>query len=133
MKKLVSILILLLSFVYVANAQTWYRATSYKKASVTNGNYSWGGWKPCNMKVSVDRQKLLISIYGGKTVKKYVLDLYSADGRTDSDGTDYAIFKANDQDGDKCSIVLRESKDGARQIFIFFSNVAWAYKLKKTS
>ena len=92
-----------------------------------------GGGEPCNMKVCIETRKLLISIYGGKTVKKYVLDLYSADSWTDSDGTYNSAFKANDQDGDKCSIVLRVSKDGARHLVILFSNVAWVYKLKKSS
>lgn len=54
MKKIISILILLLSFVYVSNAQTYYKATFYAKARVTNGDYTWGDWKECDMKVCVD-------------------------------------------------------------------------------
>lgn len=135
MKRILTLFMLIMCISLSSFAQVqWYQTTGFKKANVYNGTYSWPSqWETSNMKVSIDLDNDLITIYSPRTQVYAIYDTYNnGNAYRDSGGGQTVKFYAVDQDYDKCTIRLRVESNGNSQIYVDFSNVAWVYNVRRT-
>lgn len=133
MKKLLLILVCLISFITASSQTQWYNSKSYAYKGVNDyGNWtSWSDWVSCNVNIKFDLSSDLIIIYSNK-IQKYRITEFNGT-RHESDGGQQAYFKAIDQDYDRCTIRLRIESNGNSQIYVEFANVMWVYNVKRTN
>lgn len=94
----------------------------------SNGTYHWGKDEDSSVSICIDTDEDLIVIYS-PTIQTYrVLKAY--DVYTDYKGGQQLKFDVVDQDRDLGSIRLRIDKNGNKQLYVDFSNIAWMYNLK---
>ena len=134
MKKILFILMMLLSFT-VASAQIQnYRTTAFAYATVNNGNYNWSDWEKSNIIITIDLNRDVITIYSPSKQVYYVYNVANnGNSYTDSSGGKNVKFYIIDQDGDKGEIRLRIETNGNSQLYVDFNNCAWVYNLIRVS
>lgn len=133
MKKIIFMFLMLFGFAMSMNAEVQrYRTTGFAIASVNSyGTYTWGDWEDSSINIVINTDTDRIIVYSPSTQNYKV---YSYDGATsDSSGGKQVVFRAYDQDGDRCTIRLRIERNGNSQIYIDFNNVAWVYNVVRTS
>jgi len=131
MKKFIFTLVLMMSVTFVSKAVDWYQAYQFAFAEVDNGQYDWGEWEDTNIKICVDDDKDLVTIFS-KDKQKYVITGADNDGEEyeDGDGGKQYRFFVVDQDNDEGELRIRIQKNGTLQIYIDFADVAWVYNVK---
>lgn len=129
MKKLFLTLVMLISFVAVSHAD-WYRAYEFAFAQVKNGNYTWDDWEKSDLKINVDTDREVITIYSDKTQKYVITGVYNnGDTYKDDSGGETVKFFVVDQDNDEGELRLRV-KDGDLQLYVDFNDCAWVYNIR---
>lgn len=129
MKKILLVLLAMFSVTLCYSKTTWYKSISFSMATVdSNGTYHWGKDEDSSVSICIDTDEDLIVIYS-PTIQTYrVLKAY--DVYTDYKGGQQLKFDVVDQDRDLGSIRLRVDKNGNKQLYVDFSNIAWMYNLK---
>lgn len=137
MKKFLMIIMLMLSLVTTASAQTqYYRTTAYAFATINQytGRYTWSDWEKSSMTITINLTTDVITVYSPSTQIYRVYGTYNnGNAYTDNSGGQNVKFYVIDQDGDKGEVRLRIERNGNSQIYIDFNNVAWCYNVVRTS
>ena len=132
MKKLLITLSLLLTSIVVSAQINWYRTTEFaikfKEYDAYIGYYwsDWTDWERCELNVTFDLSRDIITIYSKETQIYRVL--YTDSEPYDSNGKQVK-FKVRDQDGDYGHVRLRVQNNGASQIYVDFNDVKWVYNV----
>lgn len=108
-----------------------FRTTSVSFATIDDyGTYHWGDWEKCNVRVTIDTDDDIVTIYSKEKQVYYIYDTYN-DGDPVSDGQGGEIIKffIVDQDSDEGEMRLRIDSDGDTQLYIDFENCAWVYNI----
>ena len=122
MKRLILLLVLVLSFI-VSPAQT--RLFKATKANVSV-NDIWKGWKTVSVDIVWDFDKGIIGLMTEDS-QFYQLGEYTTD---ESDGLESILFDAYDQDGDKLLVIFSKDRDGKFLLTISYNNFLIVYKIK---
>lgn len=131
MKKLLLTFALLVSFTAFAHAD-WYKAYQFAFATVENGVYSWGDWEDSTVKINIDFDREVVTIYSDEKQTYVITDVYN-DGEfyKDASGGETMKFDVIDQDNDNGEMRVRFDDDGNMQIYIDFNDCAWVYGVRK--
>lgn len=130
MKRFLFILLLIISSVS-ASAQTWYfRTTAFAQSQKVNGYWKeWSSWQDSDMSLTMNLDNDVIKIY---SPKPQTYKIYSNPEKGyDSDGDYKIVFKFIDQDGDYGTMWLLQRKSGASEVYIFFANIKWCYRVRR--
>lgn len=120
MKRLL-ILIAALGIVLSASAESiWFKAFS---GAYKYGNNDWSDWINCNIKILFNDDS--IKVYS-EEVQTY-MHLYDLDNPSD----DVYGFKMVDDEGIYCDIKFRFEDNGNLQMYIYYSNAAIVYNIKR--
>lgn len=135
MKKLLLFLtIVIAAFVAspAAKAETLnFKATNYTIKTMKNGTWSnWSSWEKCNVKISMNLDTDVVTIYSDKKQVYYVNDY---DEPFKEDGATQINYHFRDQDGDKGTMTLVMRDNGRSEIYIRFANVQWGYIVVRTN
>ena len=129
-KKILFVSFLLFSF-QVADAQIKkYNATSYSYKTYNCTYKVWSGWSEwikCNVKVYVNFDTDVITIYSSKTQVYRVIS--SSDAYIDESNGVQVKFFVIDQDGDKGTLRIRVQDDGSYQLYVDFADIMWVYNI----
>lgn len=129
-KKILFVSFLLFSF-QVADAQIKkYNATSYSYKTYNYTYKVWSGWSEwikCNVKVYVNFDTDVITIYSSKTQVYRVIS--SSDAYIDESNGVQVKFFVIDQDGDKGTLRIRVQDDGSYQLYVDFADIMWVYNI----
>ena len=124
-------MMMLFSVTNNVNAQTYYYKT-YQFAIKYKTNNVWGGWsdwQPSNIKMKIDLDDDIITIYSEKVQVYRVLE--SMGTYTDDSGGRQTKFFVIDQDDDYGCVRLRIEKNGNSQVYIDFNDAMWVYNVKR--
>ena len=122
MKRLILLLVLVLSFI-VSSAQT--RLFKATEANV-KVNDTWKGWKTVSVDIVWDFDEGIIGLMTEDS-QFYQLGEYTTD---ESDGLESILFDAYDQDGDKLLVIFSKDRDGKFLLTISYNNFLIIYKIK---
>lgn len=110
------------------NAQIrYFRTTAFAKAQVVDGTYYWSDWEKSDMRVTVNMNTYVITIYS-PSVQVYKVTKAKREYRDTKGGYTYE-FAVIDQDQDRGTLRMRTQSDGQGQLYIDFSNIAWVYDI----
>ena len=122
MKRLILLLVLVLSFI-VSSAQT--RLFKATEANV-KVNDTWKGWKTVSVDIVWDFDKGIIGLMTEDS-QFYQLGEYTTDK---SDGLESILFDAYDQDGDKLLVIFSKDRDEKFLLTISYNNFLIVYKIR---
>ena len=122
MKRLILLLVLVLSFI-VSPAQTRLFKATEANVSV---NDIWKGWKTVSVDIVWDFDEGIIGLMTEDS-QFYQLGEYTTD---ESDGLESILFDAYDQDGDKLLVIFSKDRDGKFLLTISYNNFLIIYKIK---
>ena len=122
MKRLILLLVLVLSFI-VSSAQTRLFKATEANVSV---NDIWKGWKTVSVDIVWDFDEDIIGLMTEDS-QFYQLGEYTTD---ESDGLESILFDAYDQDGDKLLVIFSKDRDGKFLLTISYNNFLIIYKIK---
>lgn len=77
MKKILFVLILSLISISAFSETQWYKTTDYAQATIRNGKYNWGNWQDSNLKISINLDTDVITIYSPRKQVYKVYDAYN--------------------------------------------------------
>ena len=125
-------MMMLFCFTNNVNAQTYYYKTYQFSIKYKTNNVwgSWLDWQPSNMKMKIDLDDDIITIYSEKVQVYRVLE--SMGTYTDDSGGKQTKFFVIDQDNDYGYVRLRIEKNGNSQVYVEFNDVMWVYNVKRT-
>lgn len=132
MKKLLFIIILLISSVLLNAQILLYRTTECAVATVNEytGRYTWGYWEKSNMSVIINENNNVVTILSPTIQKYYIYEAYN-NGKDylDTDGGHTIKFYVRNQDNYKGELRIRVDKYGGLQMYIDFADYAWVYNI----
>lgn len=113
---------------------TKFKTTSYSSKFKVENSSSWSKWEKLentDILITMDFTNDRIKIFSKKEQVYDIIKYY--DKETDSDGDITNQFQCVNEDGIKCIVrlVLLNSKNGQRQIYIDFADIMWMYNIYK--
>ena len=113
---------------------TKFKTTSYSSKFKVENSSSWSKWEKLentDILITMDFTNDRIKIFSKKEQVYDIIKYY--DKETDSDGDITNQFQCVNEDGLKCIVilVLLNSKNGQRQIYIDFADIMWMYNIYK--
>lgn len=115
------------------SVQIWYfKTTAFAHSQNVNGSWKkWSNWEDSDMLLTMDLTNDIITIY---SPKPQTYTIYSNPEKGyDSDGDYKIVFDFIDQDEDHGAMWLMQRKSGASEIYIFFANIKWCYRVKRVT
>lgn len=109
------------------------RATSLSIATKLSNNQwgEWSDWQECDVLVTIDLNKLRITIYSQET---QIYDIATNEGMTsDEDGDETLSLYCVDKNGGNCRIrlVKLNSQGGQEQLYVDYNDARWCYNLRE--
>lgn len=127
MKKLLLLLMLVLSTSTAFSQNAWFRATEFAYKYVEDGYWTnWSDWIDCNVRIKIDVTNDKIIIYSEDTQVYNVLNQESAPY---DDNGEQLRFRVIDQDYDYGYVRLRLQNNGNKQLYVDFNNISWVYNI----
>jgi hypothetical protein len=124
--------LILLCFSTIASADIiWLRTTAFASANVYRGTYYWSDWERSDMRICINTNTDIITIYSPKT--QYYGVTAHTKSYVDNQGAKVICFSVIDQDGDRGQVRLRACAAGNSQLYVDFTNVAWVYNVYRTN
>lgn len=126
MKKLLMLMLMILA-VSTANSQTYYyQSKQFAYKYKVNGMWrDWTDWENCNVRISLNLDSDVITIYSAEIQTYYVYEYVKT--YTDSSGGTQLQYNVIDQDGDYGCIRLRMESNKNSQLYVEFSDIIWVY------
>jgi len=123
--------LLMILFVLCVNgvdAQTYkFKTTDFAYKGVVNNQWTdWTDWQSCDLLVVISVDRNMITIYSQDT-QEYDIVEYQGE-ETDNEGKSMKFLCVN-EDGLRCLIRLRVQNDGAKQLYVDFSDAMWVYNI----
>lgn len=129
MKKFLLFLVIAITSITASAEVINFRTTSYTHKE--NYGYGWTDWAPfagSNMKITVNTNTDIVTIYSPRTQKYKIIDYLGVS--TDRDGDETITLKFIDQDGDYGTMrLVTRRRSGKSEIYIDFANVMWVYSV----
>ena len=125
MKKIVSLMMLLIVALPSVAEVIKYKATSFalKTYDYNRERWTdWTDWETCNILVVVDSDKDLITVYSQQTQEYDIIEYL---GEEEDNGGALVRFNCVDQDGGKCNVRLRVQNDGQQQLYVDYNDASW--------
>lgn len=126
------LLVLTMLFVGVtASAQVLkFQATAYSQRTTNYyGNWSgWSNWTSCNVPITINMNNDVVTVM---SASPQYYQIYDCTGSYMSGNTSCIDYKFIDQDGDRGTMTLGMKPSGQSEIYIRFSNVQWAYVVRR--
>lgn len=89
----------------------------------------WTDWEASGMLMTIDLVRDRVTIYSPSI---QIYRIYSYEGTWhDSDGDLVVEFKFYDQDNDRGTMRLLQRTSGVAEVYIYFSNVKWVYRVTR--
>ena len=101
----------------------------FKTTSFATSGYrsAWSDWEDSDIPLTMDLNNDIITIY---SQKPQTYKIYSNPEKGyDSDGDYKIVFKFIDQNDDYGTMWLIQRKSGASEIYIFFADIKWCYRV----
>lgn len=129
MKKILFILITLISFISASAEVISFRTTAFSYRQKTyRGWTNWSNFESSDMLITMNTSNDVITIYS-PTIQRYKIIEHKGN-YIDSDGDGVIEFRFVDQDGDYGTMKLMERRMRS-EIYIIFDNVNWVYVVEK--
>lgn len=132
MKRIFMLLALVLTFAMNVMAEKLaFRTTSVAFATIDEyGIYDWTDWEKTNIRLTINTDDDIITIYSQPKQVYYIYDVYNdGEAYADEKGGQTIKFFIVDQDSDEGELRLRVDAEGECQIYIDFEDVAWVYNI----
>lgn len=131
MKKILIILVALFSFLYVKADVIKMQSTELALKLYdyeTQSWHDWSDWEDCSVLIVINTDNDTFTIYSSQ-IQKY--DIYKYGDQGVSDGQDGKLwyFDCVNEDGLRCAVRLRIQSDGARQLYVDYSDASWVYNV----
>lgn len=132
MKNLKLLLVTLLLFI---SASSFSQVLTFRTTLFATNEYNyysqrwsgWSNWEKSDMLLTIDLSNDIITIFSPVT---QVYKIYSyEESYRDSDGDVHIKYKFVDQDGDYGTLKLLQRANGASEIYIYFNNISWCYRV----
>lgn len=128
MKRLLVMLVLMISMVSASAQVLNFRTTSYTYKE--NYGYGWSNWAPfenSNLLITINLNTDVVTIYSSKIQRYQIIDYIGT--TTDQDGDTTIKYRFIDQDGDYGHMRLVQRNGSKSEIYIDFRNVIWVYSV----
>ena len=130
MKKLIFLIgFILFASLSVSAEVLKFRGTHYAMQLYEHGKWQeWSDWAECNVIIGMDLDTDVITILAKRD---QIYHIYDYVGTETNNGTTIVTFLFYDQDDDKGTLSLQMRDNGQSEIYIEFSDIHWAYIVRR--
>ena len=128
MKKLYTMLIVMLITIPCFAQTEYFKAYTYSSKVMVSGQWSeWLDWISTDINVKIDFDKARVIIYSNEPQIYRLIEEVEAPY---DDGGQQIKYRMIDQDGDYGSIRFRKQYNGTIQLYIDYADIKWVYNIE---